>query len=52
LPEEASAHLPSRVYATELRLKGESGDGESALAELVAALGTGLRSSSASAPRA
>jgi DNA polymerase III subunit delta len=52
LGEGATAHLPSRVYATELRLKGESGDGESALGELVAALATGLGSGSAGARRA
>ncbi|HVS16058.1 MAG TPA: hypothetical protein VMV46_19245 [Thermoanaerobaculia bacterium] len=52
LPEEAAARLPSRVYAAELRLKGESGNAETALGELVAALGTGLRGVAAGARRA
>lgn len=39
--EQAAARLAGRVYATELRLKGESGDADAALGELVVALGVG-----------
>ena len=42
LSEQGVARLAGRVYATELRLKGESGDADVPLAELVAALGSGL----------
>ncbi|HVS62795.1 MAG TPA: hypothetical protein VMT85_04725 [Thermoanaerobaculia bacterium] len=42
LGEDATTRLAGRVYATELRLKGESGDADVALGELIVALGTGL----------
>ena len=43
--------LPSRVLETEMRIKGESGDADVALAQLVAAVAMGGRRSRASAGR-
>ena len=40
LPGEEAALLPWRVFETETRLKGESGDPDTALTELVASLAT------------
>jgi DNA polymerase-3 subunit delta len=42
LGETAASRLAGRIYATELRLKGESGDPDAALGELIAALGSGM----------
>jgi len=41
LPERLLAHLPADVLDAELRLKGESGEADAALAEIVVRVATG-----------